>query len=129
MSDFYDDQYESDLRTIQLLGRDVVYARGENRITVKVIRGSTTFQLYDDANGVFTSYESVDFIMQAELLAIEGDDGTTVIEPQRGDRIFKQHSDSLTLTYELLDERRIPCFAYADETRRIVRVHTRLVEE
>jgi hypothetical protein len=124
--DFIQAQYESDLQMIELCGKDVIYRRGEKAVRWRAIPGNSEFSM-TDTNGVLTTFESADFIGQADLLVFDEEPTAGPITPERGDRIWRIVRNA-TLVYEVLPPNIAPCYKYSDPDHLIIRIHTKIID-
>jgi hypothetical protein len=120
-------QYESDLRLIELTGKNVVYQHGLYSIPVRAIPSKNKFT-ETTVDGAMTTFESDDFILDSGNLLIEGEPTTGQLIPERGDRILIMVRHIL-LTYEVQHPAGMMCYSYSAPDRRIIRIHTRLIDE
>jgi hypothetical protein len=125
--DFEQAVVDSEKQLITFAGKSVIYRRGEYSCTWLAYRGSSSFETSDDA-GVLISYESSDFIGDADKLVLDEEPTQGPIEPQRGDTICV-HCKNITLVYKVGGISKAPWFRYSDCGRNIIRIHTKLIEE
>lgn len=65
------------------VSQDVVYQRGGSTVTLKATMGSTQMGQYDQGGAVI-AFDSIDFLVNAADLVLNGDQ----VEPRRGDEII-----------------------------------------
>lgn len=78
-----------------LAGREVIYKRGVNEITITIVDGASEFE-HDDGSGTLDKFETRDYIVAAADLVIND----VTILPQRGDQII---DGSETVTVDMPD--------------------------
>jgi len=99
----------------------VAYRRGETEISVLARAGRTPFESMSD-NGVLIHTQSRDYLVKADDLVIS----EVRILPEPKDQIVET-ADGMTYTHEVNSPAGGDCWQYSDASRRIIRVHTRLV--
>jgi hypothetical protein len=107
-----------DGRRRQYVGREVVYQRDQQTLTVPATIGRTVFETVDQY-GVVVRSESRDFLISASDLALGG----VMVVPERGDRIRESQGED-TFVYEVLAPGQEPCWRYSDPYRQTLRIHT-----
>ena len=112
-----------DGRRRQYVGREVVYQRGQQTLTVPATIGRTVFETTDEY-GVVVRTESRDFLISVADLVLDG----VAILPQRGDRI-RESEGGQAFVYEVLAPGQEPCWRYSDPYRQTLRIHTAQVGE
>jgi hypothetical protein len=127
MSLFEDQQYQSELTTIKLYGVDVVYRRGELAIPWRAIPSANSYPMIN-ADGSLTTWEAEDFVGDSEGLLDEDEPTAGQLEPERGDRIWKQVRGTI-FVYEVQPIPGSQCYKYSGPDRRIIRIHSKLIEE
>ncbi len=111
-----------DDQRVRHLSRPVTYARGEHSVEVQAAVGRTEFEV-DNGTGVLEKVESRDFLIRASDLVLDG----SAVLPERGDRI-REEQDGMLYVYEVMAPGREPCWRYSDPYRRVLRIHTKLVD-
>lgn len=101
--------------------QEVVYLRGGSSVGVPATIGQTDFQR-DDGNGFPLTFQSVDFLITAADLVLDG----IPVTPERGDQVITGRIDE-GVVYELMDNLGGPAWKYADAYRRVYRIHTKQV--
>jgi hypothetical protein len=101
----------------------VSYVRGAERLTLSATFGRTPMEVADGLGAVRVEYTGRDFLIRSENLILGG----TYAEPARGDRIEELVGEK-THVYEVMhpDPGQQP-FRYCDPSRKLMRVHTKLV--
>lgn len=90
-------------------------------------RGSTIFEMLDEATQVVTTVHSQDFFFEASQLVFPGN--VSPVTPQLRDRIIVKDAADREWVYKILDKDGQPRWRYMDAYRDFVRVFTKLVEE
>lgn len=106
------------------LSRTVTYARGDAFRELLAAVGSTQFERRDDYGNVTSLIESRDFIITAADLILGGQPAT----PMPGDTI-SEADDGTTRVYEVLSQGTAQPWRWSDQSRRTMRIHTKLVQE
>lgn len=96
---------------------EVVYSRSAQTSRFGATVGRTQFQS-DDGNGGITEWQSVDFIVKAEFLKLDG----LPFTPRRGDRITFCGS-----VYEVLAPIDGPAYRKCDAFGYAIRIHTKRI--
>jgi hypothetical protein len=112
-----------DGRRRQYLGREVLYQRGQETLTVPATVGRTVFETQSEY-GVVQRTESRDFLISASDLVWDG----VMLLPQRGDRIRESQGERMYV-YEVLAPGQEPCWRFSDPYRQTLRIHTAQVGE
>jgi hypothetical protein len=102
------------------LSADVVYIRGSESVRIPATVGRTVFEV-EDSQGVLR-WESRDFVVSACDLVL----GALPVVPVKGDLIEERSCDGTVRTYEVTAPGREQEWKYADTSRRMIRVHTKL---
>ncbi len=99
----------------------VTYRRDGRSVTLPATVGKTSFHYARDA-GPFESFESRDYIVAANDLALDGQP----FLPRPGDRIVEAEGGMVFL-YEVMSLEDEPPFRWCDPYRRTLRIHTKYV--
>ncbi len=99
----------------------VTYTRDSESVQVPATIGRTVFHFARDY-GAFERHESRDFLVSASDLVISGAE----VMPGRGDTI-RETSSNKVYTYEVMAPANEPCWRWSDDYRRVLRIHTKLV--
>lgn len=103
---------------------EVVYRWSGGSVNLQATMGRTRFELHT-GDGVLTELESRDFIVVwEEFRAKVGS------EPKPGDRIeeFGPEAGPAECVYEVMSPGDGPCWRFSDLHRRLIRIHTKLVQ-
>lgn len=106
----------------QAYGRTITYARGAETATLTAWLGTSFFARSTEDPGASLVTSERDYMIAAADLVIGG--SQTV--PQSGDRILET-VDGEELIFEILVTAGEPGWRYSDQTRQIIRVHTKRV--
>ena len=98
-------------------GITITYQRGVATASLTAVVGQTLFET-DNQFGVLR-IESRDYLVAVTDFATFG-------EPQRGDRIIETQGAN-SVAHEVLDVSGIPPFAYSDQSRKRLRIHTKRI--
>lgn len=112
---------QAERRAARMLGIDVVYQRGTQRVELTATLGKTAFEVAGEY-GV-TNVEATDFKVMRDDLVL--DEGRT--EPERGDRIEFRRGAVIDV-YEVMAPGRNPCWQWTGPLHTQFRVHTKVVE-
>lgn len=99
--------------------REVVYQRDTATVTVRATIGRTEFAV-ESGMSVVEAWESRDFLIAAADLVLDG----AATLPERGDRIVEG-----VYAYAVLAPAGQPHFRFSDLYRKVLRIHTKLVEK
>jgi len=114
MGMFIDGLKTHNLRLMDSAGVEVVFVRGNIRVTLTATIGSTDWQ--EQASGdVYQSLKSVDFIVDPAALKI----GENLAEPSRGDLIEYQGEN-----YYLVQTSNGAFWSWSDGFKTFYRIHT-----
>lgn len=104
----------------------VTYRRGSDSVAVQATIGRTVFELDQPLAeiGIAQRLESRDYLIQAADLVLAGEQTL----PERGDQVEEVLAGT-TLTYEVMAPRGEPHWRYSDDHRRLLRIHTKAVDE
>ena len=105
------------------LSRLVTYQRGVESVDIAATLGSTTYEIAAVA-GVTVQAKATDFIVSAEALML----GAAITKPQIGDRI-RVPSGVMVLVFEVLDLGGAGHYRPSDPHGRMLRIHTKQVDE
>ena len=105
------------------LSADIVYIRGSESARIPATVGRTVFEV-EDSHGVLR-WESRDFTVSACDLVL----GALPVTPAKGDLIEERDCDGKVRTYEVSAPGREQEWRYADTSRRLIRVHTKLRQQ
>ncbi|MDI1342504.1 MAG: hypothetical protein PSV22_00175 [Pseudolabrys sp.] len=99
---------------------EVVYARGDDSVTVMATVGRTQREI-EDASGSVHRWDARDYLITASDLRLGG----LVVEPQEGDRIIEKGEGRSTVIHEVRAafSGQAP-WSWSDSSRTTVRVHT-----
>jgi hypothetical protein len=103
------------------LVRSVVYARGEQQVSVLASIGRTVFKLPNEF-GVFERHEARDYLVRTEDLVLDA----AAVLPQRGDQV-RETAGTKVYVYEVMAPGQEPEWRYSDLYRKALRIHTKLV--
>lgn len=103
------------------LAHEVTYRRGMEAAAVPATVGRTVFEQTDES-GLYTRFESRDFIFSRSDLVLAGAEAT----PEAGDRIEESDGD-LIRVYEVMAPGGESPWRWSDPHRTMMRVHTKLV--
>jgi hypothetical protein len=101
--------------------RSVTYARGSSVVTVSAVIGRTVFRI-DKGYGLSERIEARDYLVNSTDLVLD----TTVTLPKAGDRIVETAGGKV-YTYAVLAPGGEPCWRMSDPYRKVLRIHTKLV--
>lgn len=107
---------------VRHLGRQVIYQRGGDSVTVVATLGRSTFEL-DDGAGAVLRVESRDFIISAADLVLDAQPA----EPRSGDRII-QAAEGTLWVYEVTAIGGEPAWRWCDPYHRAMRIHTKQID-
>jgi len=102
----------------------VTYRRGAASVELAATVGRTEYEV-DTGHGIVERYESRDYLLRAEELVLDGENGEQTT-PQTGDRIEEVIGET-TVVYAVMAPANEPLWAYADPARLTIRVHTKQV--
>lgn len=105
------------------LSTDIVYIRGAESARIPATVGRTVFEV-EDSHGVLR-WESRDFVVSACDLVL----GALPSTPAKGDLIEERDCDGKVRVYEVSAPGREQEWRYADTSRRMIRVHTKLRQQ
>ncbi len=105
------------------LSADIVYIRGAQSVRIPATVGRTVFEV-EDSHGVLR-WESRDFVVSACDLVL----GALPATPAKGDLIEERDCEGKVRTYEVTAPGREQEWKYADTSRRLIRVHTKLRQQ
>lgn len=105
------------------LSADIVYIRGSESARIPATVGRTVFEV-EDSHGVLR-WESRDFTVSACDLVL----GALPVTPAKGDLIEERDCDGKVRVYEVSAPGREQEWRYADTSRRLIRVHTKLRQQ
>jgi hypothetical protein len=101
--------------------RSVTYARGSSVVTVSAVIGRTVFRI-DKGYGFMERIEARDYLVNSTDLVLD----TTVTLPKAGDRV-EETAGGKVYTYEVMAPGGEPCWRFSDPYRKVLRIHTKLV--
>lgn len=107
----------------QFASQPVLYVRGENSLPVTATIGRTEFETVD-AHGVLQRLVSRDYLIPVNALTTLN--GTT--RPERGDEVHEVRDGRLT-RYQVIAPSGEPHWRYSDAYQRMLRIHTKLLDE
>ncbi len=103
-------------------GVAVTYRRDSSTVDVTAIPGSTDFEIVGP-DGVAEQFQSRDWLIEATDLVIS----STVVLPAKGDEI-DETVGAETHTYRVLSPGGGAVYRFSDQYRKVLRIHTKLVE-
>lgn len=107
----------------QAYGRTITYARGAETATLTAAwLGNAPSTRTTEEPGASVASSDRDYLFEAADLVIGG----SVVIPLRGDRITET-IDGADMVFELIAQPGEPPWRYSDQTRQIIRVHTKRV--
>lgn len=105
------------------LSRLVTYERGGDSVEIAATLAATTYEVADEAGAVMQA-KATDFIVSAEALVLGG----AVSRPIVGDRVRVTVGDGVRV-FEVLDLGGTGHFRACDPDGRMLRIHTKLIDE
>lgn len=101
-------------------GESVTYTRGVESVSLTITRGQTAFET-EDTDGFTITAHSIDFIVKASDLVLDGE----VALPEVRDYI----TDAAGKVYSVLILPGGTHYRFSDPAQTILRVHTRMVDD
>lgn len=99
-------------------GVDAVYWRGTDSVPLRVVLGRTSHDVAD-AQGVVTTWQSQDALVEASTLRLGG----ALAVPERGDEIRIELAGVVTVFRVQFPDPNQPPFRFSDPHRQILRIH------
>lgn len=101
-------------------GETITYTRGAQSVTITAVPGKSMLRVQDSSGNSVIEWTDADWLIAAADLVIGG----SAIEPQRGDLIARTSGGS-TITYEVRPIESEGAWRWSDESRTIMRIHTK----
>lgn len=106
------------------LSQPVIYQRGALKVALCATFGRKLLRIDDGFGSIRMEWTDRDFLVPASKLKLGGQ----AVLPERGDRV-KVQEGGVTHVYEVLAPGNEPPWRWCDPYRRMIRIHSKLIEE